>query len=369
MKAHRASGSKTELLLLCQYWARADVAIPEDITGQRGKDGTTTHALGEAFCNGIQVNVAAACAAKGGEMERVTKLWQSAEPVYKQLKSAAAKGEGYSAVWAEVPLVWNVASGLVREVRGTEHRDYGEVGPFDLPMTLDVLFRITDGAEQVATVLDLKTGDADELPDEFRSGQLRSNGFAAARYYGVQRARVGYVVATDDGAPATVEMAELDSLDLEIHAAKVLGALEAIPNAQPSPGDQCDWCPARAVCPATLASMAKVAELPLADVESIAATSITTLDQAGKAFVRLKVIKDAVKAVENRIKEVVGKGAAPTREGKAVRLAPKSRESFSKDRLAKGVAPEKAEEMLRELRAVGAVQRTEWMELREGKVS
>jgi len=359
--SHRASGSKTDLLLECQYWARGDVEVPADEAGQPAKDGNATHAIAEAFLLYEELTVEDACKKHGGDPDRVNTLWQSAYPAYRSFR-----GLHGGLATPEVAFVYSTTDS-VWELERSEHRDYGVVRANEIPATADIVIAPAHQGEP-PTVIDLKTGDPESLPLPERSGQLRTLGLMVARSLGASEVVVGFVIATDDGQSARLRFGTLDALDLEMHEARLTAALEAIPNAQPKPGPHCDYCPARTCCPATVRALASVAELPVADIEKIAASSIQTPEDAGKAYVRLKVLKDAVRAVESRIKEVVEQqGPAPSRPGKKLVLASKSRETFSQERLRTRVSePEKVLDLLRE---AGAIQTSSWTELREVKES
>lgn len=355
--SHRASGSKTDLLLECQYWAREDVAIPTDESGQPAKDGNATHSLAEAFMLNEELSVEDACKKHGGDIERVNKLWQSAYPVYRSFRDLHG-----GLATPEVAFIYSTTDG-VWELERSEHRDYGVVRANEIPATADIVI-VPGHKGEPPTVIDLKTGDPESLPLPERSGQIRTLGLMVARSVGASEVVVGFVIATDDGQSARLRFGTLDALDLEMHEARLASALDAIQTAEPKSGEHCKWCPARAVCPATIASMATVAEMPVADVEAIAAASIQTPEQAVLAHRRLKVVKDAVKAVESRIREVVEEhGELPTSNGKALRIVTTRRETFSKARLPK----DQAESVLGILREAGALAESESSYVGEGK--
>jgi len=118
---------------------------------------------------------------------------------------------------------------------------YEDIGPMVLAGTLD-LVAIQDGALWIP---DIKTGQkANSHPE-----QLYAQAVAASRFYGINKAFVGFVYPrkTKCDEPAW-EPLDADRLDAE--AGNIRRKLRMVPDAEPVINPGCVYCNARAVCPA-----------------------------------------------------------------------------------------------------------------------
>lgn len=207
--------------MCCTYWARADVEHPHRPMGAPAKRGVTVHAASDRAFKGLPLP----------EFHDDTKaLWLS-------LQAWLATEVPYTD--SELPLLYDAANDVaVFGDTGKSDRDYLNVGPFTVPMRLD-LVRVGDG---VAHVLDIKTGSKSNTAPAKDNLQLATGALAVARYFGVDRVKVGLVfpLKTKCHEP---EWHELDAEALDLHAGKVHRVLKQIPGSEPVRGSHCFRCP------------------------------------------------------------------------------------------------------------------------------
>ena len=262
-RRHRLSASKRKLGRSCLYWARDDVALPEDPSAgaavgsalhQSADEDVSEDALRDGWRPGADLD---AIAERWGlsplEREKLFLL----HDVWAEWWSSFASAEGWR---TEVPFAFDVATGRARALPCRGPRDYSACSSTEVPGTIDAL-RI-DPAEGVAVVLDLKTGRPPKRASDYID-QLAFGALCATRVHGLERARVVLAHVPERGV--FVDEAELDAFDLDAAAADLPRVLGAISTAEPNPGLHCRelFCPARACCPATTAALTMVASSTL----------------------------------------------------------------------------------------------------------
>ena len=257
---------------------------------------------------------------------------------------------------AELALALDCTDSVARVLPSAGHRDYSQARDGEICGTADVA--TMDG--DVAVVYDWKTG---ETPLTSYEAQASFLALAWARVTGATEARAVFVHFGEDGVDEHVW--EYDAMGLDAVESGIMEGMVAADSlhADPQPGPHCSdmYCPARASCPATTAVMLSNPDVsPLAE---LVAASIQTPEQAGAAYRKLRLVKDAVKLVEERIRSVVEEqGEAPTAPGKVLRLVTTTRETFSQGR----IPTERREAVLADLRDLGAVQSSTSSYLKEG---
>lgn len=343
------SGSKLALLNHCLYPYRQDVVHPADPPGPQAQFGSCMHTLTEFQIRGTPMPLDEAMRIHGvpeSERPRVAAVWSV---VLSWLADNQMLG------WhPEQALAWDWRTDTARLLARAEHRAY-DITADEVPTTLDVA--TMSGDEAVA--IDFKFGRS-EL-DTYAS-QAEFVALAWQRASGAAQARSRFVRFDEEG---TEERSwSFDELALDAMSSRLSERIQAAHGEpQPEPGPHCSdmYCPARASCPATMAVMRSNVDLaPLAD---LVAASIQTPEQAGAAYRKLRLVKDAVKLVEERIRSVVEEqGEAPTAPGKVLRLVTTTRETFSQSR----IPPERRDAVLADLRELGAVQSSTSSYLKEG---
>lgn len=144
----------------------------------------------------------------------------------------------------EIAIVYDAGTDTARRVHPKNHREYGELGQLEIPMTLDLFWDLPE--EDCVVIRDLKTGKKEHAHVE----QLEMQALGLTRLLGRSKARVGFLWArkTKTEAPPLIE---LSASDLEAAAWRAASVMLGIPTSTPVTGQQCWLCPlGRAACPA-----------------------------------------------------------------------------------------------------------------------
>lgn len=199
---------------------------------------------------------------------------------------------------AEVAFVYNVDTEGVRFLGFDVGRNYGFVGHNEIAMSIDILGLAVDEV----FVVDAKTGYG-KVPRASNNWQLRVGALAAARWRGVDRARVALAYVRDNGQPY-YDVAELDAMDLSMIAEDLRQLKHRIANQQISDpaalkyatGDHCKYCPSLPYCYAQTAMVRRLA----GDAETVGKDilALLTPETAAKAHERLKAVKEVLKRVD-----------------------------------------------------------------------
>ena len=250
MRRHRLSASGLGRARSCLYWARTDAVHVETDSSPDALFGTAGHAACDATVKlGDRVDPLATAEAEAlDDAQRETLL-----RVYDRWADWWHKAQGITSAWrSEVKVVWDVRSGEARLLKGGTHREYGELGEFEVPGTADLVGESDDELD----VIDWKFG---RMPVESptTNPQLAHNAAALMAALGRTQARVTIAKPTED-AVYIAEPAALDVMSAEATRDELRTMIDRVPTAEPNPGPWCQWCQARAVCPATAEVVAEV---------------------------------------------------------------------------------------------------------------
>lgn len=225
-KDYRVSASRVELLLECQFWARPEHVLGEEVIHISAQEGKRTHKIAENYFKERPIT-----GAKPDDIKLVHYLMRLA---------------GDKVVASELAMVVNPGLSTVRILPEGDDRDYGEVGPGEVPGTADLVWLDDD---DVIHCSDLKTGNPKYLQNVGESAQLQTLALGLSLAYQRPLVRVSYII-TYGGTPKMLGPVELDSTDLEIHRLALADALDNIPNSNPVLNKDCWKCLARKQCPA-----------------------------------------------------------------------------------------------------------------------
>ncbi len=231
MKAHRLSMSRVPLAYLCSYPFAGSRRWEERPSGKEARVGTHTHKRAECHLKGTKFDDT-----KGDPSD----LAES-----KALFDGPLKGWLESRKWtaSEIGLRYDASTDTTTIGPRRGEPGYDDVGPTILPGTLDLV----EQSDGVLEVWDLKTGQTRYAHAE----QLNVQGLAAARLYGVERVKVGFLFIRKTKL-IEQPMGELDANRLDEECGRVARVLRRLDVVQPNPGDWCEYrCPmGRANCPA-----------------------------------------------------------------------------------------------------------------------
>lgn len=276
------SGSKIQRAFLCL----ASAILPSvEISGEPAQAGQWKHLFFANLRKGL------------------TAALESVPPEYREACEAidVTSFAALSAFESEVPLIYDVQRHTTRRLSVGGHRDYGELGPFEIPMTLDVA---GVGAGEVM-VADLKTGFG-YVPPAHRNWQLATGALALSALHGIDHARVA-IIKAPEGLRPSWDVAVIDGMGLLDARAELLRLAGRIVEARTKPpesapmvtGEQCRHCPSRLYCPAHVALVHQAAAAPgemapvVAKLEPVAART---------AYDRLKVLRGVVTDLEDALK-------------------------------------------------------------------
>lgn len=188
----------------------------------------------------------------------------------------------------ECAFAYDAATDTAREL-GHVDRRYGDLAPYELPGTMDLLIR----QEGRAVVVDYKSF-AEVDPAE-RNTQLATYALMVARCYGLDEVTVAIIYLVGGRRPS---IATLGPLDLDAHAARLkrLHVDVARPSA-PVSGPHCKYCPAFLACPVQHALTIDVGEtLPLRIEATIPFHDDASAAEAFDLLQRIKTLSTRIQA-------------------------------------------------------------------------
>ncbi len=203
---------------------------------------------------------------------------------------------------SEVKLAFDVATGVGRILGGGSDRAYGDLGPFEIAGSTDVLG--TDG--DAVVIADFKTGHRD-VESAVTNPQLAFYALAAARAMKMERAIVRIIYTKTNRC----DEAELDALDLAAFANRLkqlhvrVAALQAAKQrgetAATREGPWCRYCASSSYCPSKNALLVQVASQGLA----ILGDSTMTPVRAAQGYEQLVYIESLVRDAKKRLETYV----------------------------------------------------------------
>lgn len=219
---------------------------------------------------------------------------------------------------SEIALAYDVATDKARVLGRNLGRSYPETTPTEFYGAADYVRFDADSV----MVVDLKTGMGD-VPHPSRNSQLRFLALAAARYHGVDSARVGILQAPEGRTPWW-SWATLDAFELEVVASEMKGLSERIGYARndyqrgKTPrlrvGEHCGNCPARYGCPARVAMAQRLAGEPEKVVLDIKA--LLTPETAALALARWQAATKAMQEVGSALYAFAKETPIPLGDGR-----------------------------------------------------
>jgi hypothetical protein len=193
----------------------------------------------------------------------------------------------------ELALAYDIERDTARIIGENVARAYGNIGPTEIALSLDITGTGSDMDEQPCSViLDLKTGFTAVTPPA-NNWQLRVGALALTRVQGTHMARVG--ITKTSGVVPWTDWATFDAMDLDGFAAELKLAYKKW-QGEPKfvTGSHCAWCPAISSCPAQTGLIKSV-------LNKGSAANFDKEDWTS-AYETLKSLKAAVKHLEDSIK-------------------------------------------------------------------
>lgn len=276
------SGSRAQRAFSCL----ASTVLPLiEVSGEEAQAGTWKHVFFSNLRKGLPV-----------ALESVPEEYREACEAIDVSSFAAL-----DAFESEVPLVYDVQRHSTRRLPpGMAHRDYGELGLFEVPMTLDV----SGVGNAEVMIADLKTGHG-YVPPAHRNWQLAIGALALSALHGIEHARVA-IIKAPEGLRPSWDVAVIDGMGLLDARAELLRLAGRVVEARTKPaesapmviGEHCRHCPSKLYCPAHVALVHQAAAAP---GEMVPLVAKLEQPQARTAYARLKVLRGVVKDLEEAL--------------------------------------------------------------------
>lgn len=304
----RPSASSLHRLVQC---AASHVLVSADSSGSAAETGTLVHAYLDAVITAHRTNETAKFDAGSSEMaQKLQRL-----PVLEMVA-------GLDIIETEYAYVWDARDGSPRRLGRLEAaRDYGKLGEWEIPCTIDVIGRSKATGRLV--VKDWKTGK--DLGDPAESWQLTLGALCVDD--GGEGVEVQYHYVDLEQGTHRVESAIIQGPTLDERAdalrrvmagylrAKGEYAEGAIPNVRE--GAWCAYCPAMHVCHAKT-SMVRAFSGELATIET--AIGAMEPEQAGATWTKVKEYGRLLERAEDALKLRAQVEPLPLPGGKVLRM-------------------------------------------------
>jgi hypothetical protein len=343
----QGSMSKTDLLLLCQYWASWMITLPKPsaVAPYPLRFGSAHHKTQEIHLEsrGKKVpNLPAIAKKYDVELQRLESYYIRARDFIDDLiKKNWPRAKLY---FVESKLAYDPFTDKTRFLSSTKERDYSQRLPNEFPGTGDLV--VVPDNEDFFVTFDWKTGNS--VYNAQYNGQLASVSLAISRHIKRYKAVV-YIVRIDDEFIEPYP-GSLDKELLEAHRKKLMTAISSARSASPSmrPGAHCHelYCPAISVCPAHAGPMALRDEMHGA------------LEPERKAllFERFKAAEKMLQWMNEWFKEEIRRNGPFQREnGKWAVLRPDHKEYLSKASIVRALGRVDGEELISQLRERGCI--------------
>ncbi len=355
-KPVNASMSKTDLLLLCQWWASPRTPIPKTLgpTPYHLRFGTAFHKCMELFLLALAVNIKAIAGQFEVEPDRLDHFFRRGkEFILKLLKER--RWTSHQKL-LEKKLAYDPFKNTVRFLASKKERDYSDILATEFPGTGDLAL-IPKTINEPFVILDYKTGSSDY--DAKLNGQLKSLGLGLSVQTKNQNA-IAIIMRIDDDFIEPYET-NLGPTQWEKHQKDLRNAIRLALSSHPPlrPGEHCSklYCNAIEVCPAHAG--------PFALGDSM--HGMVERDQLGPLYARFQAARKLIERLGDRFKEEIARnGPFETEEGFA-ELVQKSKENLSKASIRRALGTVDGNNVIQQLEDRGCIETSEWEEIRVKK--
>jgi hypothetical protein len=361
---HSASGSSTDRLLQCTYWASPLVA--KQLGASPWTEPTQDEKMplaprfGSAFHSCCELHLAnqvkhrlsrpsiAAEALRFGadiDVERLENYYLRWLDYFNTLIAR----HHWKIAFVEVKLAYDPFVDVARQLKEKGARNYEGRRPNEFPMTLDLVLKKKDAY----AVIDWKTGQGSYYASD--NGQIRSGSLAVDRWE-KPKSIIGMLVRIDDDFLEPNEY-EFPQEALNKHRDVLANRLrDATAGPFMRTGPECTYCRALEICPAHRDT------LGLGDMID----KMIEPEDVGRFYEsRLAPAKKLVERLYERVGAYIdNNGPAPMPSGKYLTRATHSEELLSKASIIRGLGKVHGEELIEDLRKKGVVETTEKTQLR-----
>ena len=381
-RVYLPSASKTDHLFACTWpFGRS---VPHEQVGDRTRFGSAFHEVMESTLRaGLNKkgpkSSGVAAAAKKWDVdvnELNARVVEGAPVIQAWLKGGNMWGLDFTKgqMHLEVSVGYTPKTGEARVIPGgpgPDH-DYPERQDGEVPGTADVVALSAYGkpnppawwemsriiAPRTLLVLDHKSGWnvgqewQPQTPAE--SGQLLTLAAALSKLHEVDQIILAFFHARRDSTPIILDDMVTAS-DLETHRKRLVAAMKNIGSEWMRPGPWCTHCRARSICPTRTTALTALGKPP----------GPMTSQRVGHVHQTLaewrKLEEDLVAEMRSWVK---ANGPAQRPDGWLVDLVPRKRTNLSQASVIRAFGPLKGAKILAQLRAAGAIEEIENLELR-----
>lgn len=303
------TGSKLPIARHCQYWARGDVSYPKRPQTGAASNGVRMH---DAFASYID-----------------HKVFPPLSPEQRMLAESMKQWWGQRALmtgWeTEVSYALNAASARGRRLGRHLNREYGELSPGELALTVDYVW-VESGATPI--VGDFKTGYGAHVEDPEDNLQLLAGGAVVSMATGLDGCQLEIAHVVEDGVRTRRYLATPLALHRAMH--EIAEIQKKVPGAEARAGDHCRWCPALGSCPETQRQLAAVSKRP-----AVWSTAFISDENDGLLVEELASIKKMIDEIEGALKvRAKEKGGIYLPNGKVYKAILGRRKSEDKAKIA-----------------------------------
>lgn len=351
---HRASASKTDLLMECQYWASPLVEVPREpedvlLIDDAPRFGIGFHECMELFMLGHEPNTKIIAEKLNLDSNRLYDFFRrGSEAATKLLRD---RGWEHHPKIVEKKIAYDPFSDKSRFLVSDKTRDYSEKTQTELPGTVDlVLFPATENP--IPVVIDWKSGQTSY--DAYKNPQMRSLGLGISRLRASTEGVIVILFRIDDDFIEPNE-AFLSHQQLQHHQVVLRNRFRSMLSKTPAlrPGMHCKWCPALEVCPAHAGPMS------LGDTPRM-----MEREQAAFTYSKLLAAEKLLEKVRSRVSQFVeANGPIELDNGKWLDMKTVTRENISKASIIRAKGKVEGEELIEKLRQQGIIEELKYKQL------
>lgn len=343
---NRSRGYPAFVQTRCLYPARPDVVKPERGSSRAMDKGTARHRVIEDAIRGVETHPDTWETAQldpfGGYGLNVLGWLRARAPVHGAPVLVGVDPGLYVERALAYDLMMDGARLLPEEIGGAprKHRDYSDVEPWELPLTLDIGWSAFERARAICC--DWKCGYS-QAEEAEANMQIAVQCLSLARAIGARDA-IGYIAQVDDSGCVTASERYYSPEDLATIARWLVDLPAAVAAAEPIPGEHCSskFCDLRGICPATVEAAALVIRTdptPRNDGEALHSWSPIVQSQAHaqKILRALSFVEGWAKAAQESLEAFSRKEPIQGEDGRIWGPVPGVSESLAYDQATRAV--------------------------------
>lgn len=224
-------------------------------------------------------------------------------------------------IMCEPAFIIDVRNGDVRYLGENIHRNYGERSPYEIGVSLDVIWRRATGE---ICIDDWKTGMAVALPED--NYQIKLQAYAVMKHFGLDEVDAG-VTYIDAGGVFNRVASTLTQMDVDLTLDEIKTAVDVALSGKTElhEGSWCKYCPVADSCPAKI----NFASALIGKLTAVGEVSTMTPTEAGQAWALAKQADKMITTIVEKLKAVEN---IELPDGKVVRAIPTATKAFDQSK-------------------------------------